>query len=258
MNNLNQNNTDLNVPGFSLKQSPKKVSHSFPVIFPLLACLFFLASATPSFARSHALEGKASWYGTTAHGKKTASGTIFNRYDFTAAHKTLPFGTVIRVHNLENGKNILVDITDRGPFKKGRIVDISFKAAEVMGLLDSGIAPVVVEPVSDKAGVPLNPISAYYIRLTEPKSSRLVQRDMLSIEDTLGKDLRTLCVKDAGPDKYVLCLGPFMEFQEARKAKATLEPELTTFEIVEAPILGRELPAYEPPSDGKTLTSQAK
>lgn len=249
----NQYNNALDRQGLTGKSPAlKETCLSNLVFLAIFICLFFIASALPAFARAHALEGKASWYGTSAHGRKTANGTVFDRDDFTAAHKTLPFGTVVRVYNLENGKNILVDITDRGPFKKGRVVDVSRKAAEAVGLLSCGVAPVVVEPVSDKAGVPLNPISAYYIRLTEPKSSRLVQRDILAIEDTMGKDLRALRVKDAGPDKYVLCLGPFMDFQEARKAKAELEPELTAFEIIEAPVLGRDFPAYQPPAQDET------
>jgi len=75
-------------------------------------------------------EGLASWYGHPYHGRPTASGEIYNMYDLTAAHRTLPFGTEVRVHNLENGRDVEVRINDRGPFVEGRIIDLSYKAAQ--------------------------------------------------------------------------------------------------------------------------------
>lgn len=77
-------------------------------------------------------EGIASWYGRPFHGRRTASGEVFNMHDMTAAHKTLPFGTQVRVHNLENAHDVLVRINDRGPFVEGRIVDLSYAAAQTM------------------------------------------------------------------------------------------------------------------------------
>jgi len=74
----------------------------------------------------------ASWYGHPYHGRPTASGEIYNMYDLTAAHRTLPFGTQVRVHDLENGKDVLVRINDRGPFVEGRIIDLSYSAAQAM------------------------------------------------------------------------------------------------------------------------------
>lgn len=77
-------------------------------------------------------EGIASWYGHPYHGRPTASGEIYNMYEMTAAHRTLPFGTQVRVHDLENGRDVLVRINDRGPFVEGRIVDLSYAAARAM------------------------------------------------------------------------------------------------------------------------------
>jgi len=76
--------------------------------------------------------GIASWYGKQFHGKKTASGERFNMYNISAAHRTLPFGTIIKVTNLKNNKSILVRINDRGPVYSNRILDLSFKAAELL------------------------------------------------------------------------------------------------------------------------------
>jgi peptidoglycan lytic transglycosylase len=88
-------------------------------------------------------EGIASWYGHPFHGRKSASGEIYNMYAMTAAHRTLPFGTLVRVHNLENGKSVVVRITDRGPFVEGRIIDLSYAAAQAIGM--SGTALVRLE-----------------------------------------------------------------------------------------------------------------
>jgi rare lipoprotein A len=97
----------------------------------------------------HALNGKASWYGPRFHGKKTASGEIYNQHKLTAAHKTPPLGTKARVTNLENGSTVEVEINDRGPFIEGRIIDLSRAAAGALGFVELGVAPVQVEVVAD-------------------------------------------------------------------------------------------------------------
>jgi rare lipoprotein A (peptidoglycan hydrolase) len=97
----------------------------------------------------HALSGTASWYGPRFHGKKTASGEIYDQYKLTAAHKTLPLGTKARVTNLDNGTTVEVEINDRGPFIEGRIIDLSRAAAGALGFVESGTAPVEVEPIAD-------------------------------------------------------------------------------------------------------------
>lgn len=93
--------------------------------------------------------GTASWYGREHHGKITASGEPFNMYAYTAAHKTLPFGTKVRVINLINGKDVVVCINDRGPFIDGRIIDLSYAAAGSIGMIESGIAQVKIEEISN-------------------------------------------------------------------------------------------------------------
>jgi len=87
--------------------------------------------------------GIASWYGHPYHGRPTASGEIYNMYAMTAAHKTLPFGTRVTVHDLENGRDVTVRINDRGPFIEGRIIDLSYAAAQAMHM--PGIAQVRLE-----------------------------------------------------------------------------------------------------------------
>lgn len=87
---------------------------------------------------AHAQCGMASWYGPGFHGKKTASGVIFNANAMTAAHKTLPFGSKVKVTNQKTGKSVIVTINDRGPFHKGRIIDLSKAAASKIGIKGTG------------------------------------------------------------------------------------------------------------------------
>ena len=123
-------------------------------------------------------KGLASWYGREFHGKTTASGERFDMNQFTAAHKTLPFGSIVEVRNLENGKSVRLKINDRGPYRGNRIIDVSFEAARSLDMVRSGEVNVginvihmgdnltaqsggsnFVEPVSDR-GIPLN-VSRY-------------------------------------------------------------------------------------------------
>lgn len=91
--------------------------------------------------------GKASYYGKEFHGRKTASGETFNMYAMTAAHRNFPFGTICKVTNKSNGKSVVVKINDRGPFVEGRILDLSYKAADVIGGLRQGIMDVRIEVI---------------------------------------------------------------------------------------------------------------
>lgn len=93
-------------------------------------------------------EGYASWYGKRFHGRKTSSGEIFNKYKYTAASRDFPLGTYLLVKNLDNGEEVVVILTDRGPFKKSRIIDLSKAAAEKLGFVRQGVAKVQVMPLS--------------------------------------------------------------------------------------------------------------
>jgi rare lipoprotein A len=103
-----------------------------------------LLAAWPSLAE----EGKASWYGGKHVGRKTASGEIFTRHLLTAAHKTLPLGSLVRVTNLRNHRSIVVKINDRGPFIEGRIIDLSERAARDLLMFKDGVAEVSLEQIS--------------------------------------------------------------------------------------------------------------
>ncbi len=120
----------------------------------VLACSLAFFSATPDQASATIQQGKASWYGPGLHGRTTASGERFNMNTYSAAHRTLPFGTKLCVENLRNGRGVTVRINDRGPFVGGRVIDVSKRAAQTLGMIRSGTAPVRVSVVSSskKAG----------------------------------------------------------------------------------------------------------
>jgi rare lipoprotein A len=109
-------------------------------------------------------EGIASWYGTEFEGHPTASGEVFNPNQLTAAHPTLPFGTILRITNTQNNRQVSVRVNDRGPFVNTRIIDVSRAAAEVLDMLITGTAPVVVETISAPATAGNSSASA----ITEP------------------------------------------------------------------------------------------
>ena len=95
-------------------------------------------------AKGFQQQGIASWYGEEFHGKPTSSGEIYNMYGVSAAHKILPLNTYVRVRNLQNGKIIDLRINDRGPFVSGRVIDLSYGAAQKLGIVGSGTAPVEI------------------------------------------------------------------------------------------------------------------
>lgn len=156
-------------------------------------------------------EGTASWYGPGFHGRHTASGEVYDMDGMTAAHRTLPFGTWVRVVNRGNGRTARVRITDRGPFRKGRIIDLSRAAARELGMLAAGTARVRVEVVA----------------LPPEATCRLVQvgsfRDRENAEE-LAKRLRGGGVPvrlEPGPRSMTrVVVGPYPDARSARRAAA--------------------------------------
>lgn len=97
----------------------------------------------------HTQTGMASFYAKNFHGKKTASGEIYYKHKFTAAHRNLPFNTLVKVTNLENNRSVIVRINDRGPFVKKRIIDLSEAAAKKIGMIHKGVAKVRIDVIND-------------------------------------------------------------------------------------------------------------
>ena len=105
----------------------------------------------PKVNYSYDETGIASWYGPNFHGKKTANGEIFDQNAVSAAHKTIPLPSIVRVTNLDNGRSVVVRVNDRGPYAKSRIIDMSKRAAELLGFKDQGTARVRVELLADES-----------------------------------------------------------------------------------------------------------
>jgi rare lipoprotein A len=172
--------------------------------------------------------GIASWYGPGFDGRRTANGEIYDQDALTAAHPSLPFGTRVRVTNLDNGRTVEVRITDRGPFVEGRAIDLSRAAAGTIGLLGSGVGPVRIEvlapavmaraePVAtarSPAPVP-NPPRTYVVEVGRLRDAALAAR----LRDVLAgrfPDARVAAAPAPGDGRYRVQLGPFQGEDEAR------------------------------------------
>ena len=178
--------------------------------------------------------GRASWYGPDFHGKKTASGETYNKYAFTAAHKTLPFGTRVNVKNLDNGLSTTVVINDRGPFKSGRIIDLSYSAAQKIGMVGTGTARVKISTIGSVAN------SSKSTATTSSATGKYyVQVGTYSVADNATNATNKLSgmgyqkiVKKSG-DKYVVLAGPFASRSNATTARDKLRKTYSGAFIVE-------------------------
>lgn len=153
----------------------------------------------------HELVGDASWYGPGFAGRLTASGEVFDPSELTAAHKTLPFNTRVRVTNLTNGRTVVVRINDRGPFKPGRVIDLSRAAAERIGLVRAGIAPVRLELLTGDgatwAAATWAGLAPYAVRSSRHRPGRLLLLSSeLEPEPVLVRVVAGAVPPDAGAD----------------------------------------------------------
>ncbi len=127
--------------------------HSFHFTIFLSVLLLIFSCAGPRkagyYKEGYTERGLASWYGKDFHGRKTANGEVYDMYKLTAAHKTLPLGVYARVTNLENGKEIKVKVNDRGPFIRGRFLDLSYGAAKELGMVEAGVGRVELEIIGN-------------------------------------------------------------------------------------------------------------
>jgi rare lipoprotein A len=129
--------------------SPSRVSMTFPTRVPLLLAMFFLLPLSIRAQSGFTQTGIASYYGSDFHGKKTSSGEVYNMWALTAAHKTIPLQSLVRVTNLSNNLSVVVRINDHGPHLKGRIIDLSRGAAAKIGMIKPGTAKVKLEVIEE-------------------------------------------------------------------------------------------------------------
>jgi len=158
--------------------------------------------AVPQPTPTPQVVGMASWYGPGFHGRRNAEGGIYHQDDLTAASVAFPLGSRVMVTNLDNGRSVEVTITDRGPFKKGRKIDLSHKAAQMIGMLDQGTARVRIALISKPpgtrdVGAPLR----YWVQIgsfSQQQNAEQVRRELAAYYD----DVRVVDVLDAERHRY--------------------------------------------------------
>ncbi|MDX1807920.1 MAG: septal ring lytic transglycosylase RlpA family protein [Sulfurospirillaceae bacterium] len=168
--------------------------------------------------------GVASWYGKDFHGKKTSDGEYYNMYDMTAAHKTLPMNTMLRVTNLRNNKSVVVRVNDRGPFVKTRIIDLSYEAALRLGMASIGTAPVRLQVIGFSGIVNTNNtqqksvnLSNFFVQIGAFRNKSGAQR--YARENNNVQSIYKSIVKEyyyQGAPLYRVYLSGFQSEQEAR------------------------------------------
>lgn len=193
--------------------------------------------------------GIASWYGPDFHGKYTANGEVFNQNALTAAHRTLPLPSYVRVTNLQNGRQLVVRVNDRGPFAHSRILDLSRQSAEMLGIIGKGTAPVKVEimaeesralaaalkngqPAPDEPAVAAAPQATVSAESLPPPGSkekprplaaapRVTQRNQIAVaEPVVDQSVREVPV--SGSNKMYIQAGAFSRYDNASRMRAQL------------------------------------
>ena len=177
-------------------------------------------------------EGDASWYGKKFHGHKTSNGEIYDMYSMTAAHKTLPLPSYVKVTNTDNGKTAIVRVNDRGPFHEGRIIDLSMAAAAKLDVVKHGTAPVKIEliqvpkPESSDEWQSANP-HFYFVQLAAVTDEIKAKKMAMQLEQDFSTQVDLEKAESA--EVYRLRLGPYLDRDEAifqrDKAKTNLYPQ---------------------------------
>ena len=161
--------------------------------------------------------GIASWYGPGFHGKRTANGEVYNQHALTAAHRTFPLGTRAVVTNVDTGESVEVRINDRGPYKYGRVIDLSYAAARRIGLWAAGVAPVQVKMLNPNGTLPPEKIivpSAYAVLLASSTDAEEIS-SLMSKVSRQQPDAYVSALSSGMLQYYQLRLGPFRSRHEA-------------------------------------------
>ena len=176
--------------------------------------------AVMNSSKGYKQRGLASWYGTKFHSHRTSSGEHYDMYALTAAHKTLPLPTYVRVKNLDNGRVAIVKVNDRGPFHPGRIIDLSYGAATKLGVFPKGTAHVEIEAITANGG-PKQSVAAsshYYIQAGAFQTKQSA--------DQLRRQIARFAVAHVSithaNNKYLVRMGPFSDRKRMENAQALL------------------------------------
>lgn len=180
------------------------------------------SSEAPYVTEGHTQVGIASWYGIEEHNNYAASGEKFSKYAYTAAHKTLPLGTVVRVTNLENGRDVVVTINDRGPFVGDRIIDLSHAPAQTIDMVQKGIVKVKVEVMStpsSRTGSYFDPNYTVQVGSFRDRASAAQVKRKLDIE---YQEVRVENIKVGSDDFYRVRVGRYSSERDAKKVASEL------------------------------------
>lgn len=194
-----------------------------------LICLVFLFSApTPLFAETppqllSVSSALTSFYGNKFEGKKTASGQRYNSEALTAAHRSLPFGTVVRVTNLSNGRDAIVRVNDRGPWSKRLMLDISLAAAREINMIRAGVTKIQMEQVGDTRGRPVISGTEFFLDLgtatTETRGKSQIEQLRKKLISPAASGIKLVTEAIPGNKKRLFVgIGPFSTFQKAENA----------------------------------------
>ncbi len=191
----------------------------------------------PSSSPGYTIEGStqiglASWYGIEEHNNYAASGERFSKYDYTAAHKTLPMGTVVRVTNLENGRDVIVKVNDRGPFVGDRIIDLSHAPAQSIDMIQKGVVKVKVEVVSTPSTRSSNYFNPEYTVQVASYSNRSVAESAKRRLDGDFRNVRVESVNIKGSTYYRVRVGRYNSKDDARKAASKLRKKGYTTRVI--------------------------
>jgi len=171
-----------------------------PESYEVSGVTYTIAAVSPGFSET----GVASWYGRKFHGQLTSSGEPFDMFQFTAAHTSMPIPAWIRVTNLENNQSLIVRVNDRGPFKKNRMLDLSWAAAKRLGFSDQGTAQVSYEvlsvPTSDVALIanPLAEPAQAILQVTAVSTEIQAQKVADQIREVVSREMATIRVEPNG------------------------------------------------------------
>lgn len=165
-------------------------------------------------------EGEASWYGPGFHGQLTSSGETYDENDLTAAHRTLPFNTIVRVINTDNDKTAEVRINDRGPYEDDRIIDLSRSAAEEIDMIDSGVAEVRLELVEAGGPIPRDlDQEIYTIQVGEYNAPPFAQK----LADEIGGEARVEYIYFFNRNRYMVYYSRYTSIADAQQELQSLK-----------------------------------
>lgn len=174
--------------------------------------------AVMSTAKGFKQRGLASWYGTKFHSRRTSSGEHYNMYALTAAHKTLPLPTYVRVKNLENGRVAIVKVNDRGPFHPGRIIDLSYGAATKLGVFPKGTARVEIEAITVNDKQRKTMVSRYFIQAGAFQTKTAAEQLKRQINHSLSA--RVFIAYEH--HRYLVRIGPFDDRKRMENTQSQL------------------------------------